>query len=349
VLQSNTAATLLIITLAGAGAFPPESALMLIYGTNLGAIVLRLLLAAELRGTSLQLVRFEDLFCLLSGAIMVALFYAESLLGVPLVRAAITWLSSDLKTQLALAFLLSNLLPALAISMFQGRCEALLARIWPATAEEDEARPKFINSRALDEPDTAMDLLERETARLLGGVRGLLTDTGAVKGEPEHVHALHRLAESIATFAAQLATQPPSPATAHRLNLLREEFTFVTYAKENTHQLCQSLAALDEQPAARPAAERLIGAATHLLDRAVGAARTLDATAIEALRQDAGSRGTLLVNAQRFCWEQGNNLPAPARVAVLQAGNDLQMIASIVHHLAKLLLKMVPSSSLSRS
>ncbi len=78
VLQSNTASTLLIVTLAGS-AFHPESALMMIYGTNLGAIVLRLLLAAELRGTSLQLVRFEDLFCLASGVIMVALFYAETL------------------------------------------------------------------------------------------------------------------------------------------------------------------------------------------------------------------------------------------------------------------------------
>jgi len=98
-LQSNTAATLLIITLAGAGAFDLEPALMLIYGTNLGTIVLRLLLAAELRGTALQLVRFEDLFCLVSGVIMVALFYAEIPGGVPLVRAAITRISPDLKTR----------------------------------------------------------------------------------------------------------------------------------------------------------------------------------------------------------------------------------------------------------
>src|SRR5262249_4238001 len=229
VLQSNTAATLLIITLAGAGAFHLESALMLIYGTNLGAIVLRLLLAAELRGTSLQLVRFEDPFCLVSGTIMVALFYAETLLGVPLVRAAITWITSDLKTQLALAFLLSNLVPAVIISMFQGRCQALLAWLWPATADEEEARPKFINSHALADPDTAMDLLEPEIARLLQGVRSLLTDKGVVKGESERVEALGQLAESIDAFAVQLAAQPAAPTAAHRLHLLREELTHVTY------------------------------------------------------------------------------------------------------------------------
>lgn len=148
VLQSNTASTMLVITLANASAFSLDSALMLIYGTNLGAIALRLILAAELRGTSLQLVRFEDLFCLVSGALMVILYYAESWLGVPLIRAAITRLSSDLKTQLALAFLLSNVLPAIVIFALQGKCQFLLARLWPATVEDDEAKPKFINPNA---------------------------------------------------------------------------------------------------------------------------------------------------------------------------------------------------------
>jgi phosphate:Na+ symporter len=297
----------------------------------------------------LQLVRFEDLFCLVSGAIMVALFYTETLLGVPLVRAAITWMSSDLKTQLALAFLLSNLLPAVVISIFQGRCQALLAWFWPATDEEEEARPKFINSHALADPDIAVDLLEREIARLLRGVRGLLTDTGAAKAVTEHVGALGQLAESIDAFAMQLAAQAPAPATAHRLNLLREILAFVRYLKENTHQFCQSLIALGEHPAAGPAVERLVGTATHLLDQAVRAVNTLDPKAIDALRQDAKYRGTLVGNVQEYCWDQGASLDAPARVALLQAVDDVRMIAAFLHHLAKLLADLVSEPTVSSS
>jgi len=337
VLQSNTASTMLIITLADAGAFHLDSALMLIYGTNLGAIVLRLLLAAELRGTSLQLVRFEDLFCLVGGAIMVALFYTETLLGVPLVRAAITWISPDLKTQLALAFLLSNLLPAVAISMFQGRCQALLAWFWPATEEEEEARPKFIKPQALADPDTAMDLLQREIARLLRGVRGLLTDTGPVKGATMHVEALGQLAESIDGFAMQLAAQAPEPATAHRLNLLREEFALVRYLKETTHQLCQTLIALEQHPAAQPAVGRLLGTVTQLLDQAVRAMSVLVPKAVDALRQDAKYRSTLVVSVQEYCWDQRESLDPPCRAALMQAVDDVRMIAGFLHHLAKLL------------
>ena len=45
---------------------------MIIYGTNLGTIVIRIILAAGLRGSAQRLVRFEDFFCLVSGVLMVA-------------------------------------------------------------------------------------------------------------------------------------------------------------------------------------------------------------------------------------------------------------------------------------
>jgi phosphate:Na+ symporter len=241
------------------------------------------------------------------------------------------------------ALILTAKLPAIVISMFQSRCQALLTFFWPATQEEDEARPKFINSHALADPDTAMDLLEREIARLLRSVRGLITHTGPVKGATEHVEALGQLDESIDAFAMQLAAQ--APATAHRLNLLREELAFVRYLKENTHRLCQSLIALDEHPVARTAVERLIETATHLLEEAARAATTLDLQAVDALRHDAQYRGPLVGNVQQYCWEKGASLDAPVRVALLQAVDDVRMIAAFVHHLARLLIDLVPQTT----
>ena len=85
--QSNTAATLIVVALAGAGALDLSQASMIIYGTNLGTIVIRVILAAGLRGSAQRLVRFEDFFCLVSGALMVALFYMEKWFHSPLVGA----------------------------------------------------------------------------------------------------------------------------------------------------------------------------------------------------------------------------------------------------------------------
>src|SRR5262249_62436015 len=86
--QSNTAAALIVIALAGAGALDLPQATMIIYGTNLGTIVIRIVLAMGLQGSAMQLVRFEDFFCLVSGALMIVLFYLESWFHVPLVE---TW------------------------------------------------------------------------------------------------------------------------------------------------------------------------------------------------------------------------------------------------------------------
>ncbi len=342
VLQSNTASTLLVITLAGAGAFDLGPALMLIYGTNLGAIVLRLILAAELRGTSLQLVRFEDLFCLLSGAIMVALFYVEVLLGVPLVEAAVRGITTDVKTQLAVAFLLSNLLPALAISPVLGKCQRLLAWLWPPGVEEDEAKPKYITRHALGDPGTAMDLLEREIARCLGGIRGLMASRVAPQEQARRFEALGQLVIAMDAFAAQLSAASHSVTTQSRLALLREELAVTGYLRDNVNQLGQSLALLAGQPATEPVVARLTTTATSLLDAAVCTTGTLDARQIESLQETTRQQGPLLSDIEQFCWQQTAHWTAAERTALIRSLDDLKMIAWMLHRLSKLLAGLAP-------
>ena len=82
-LQSNTGAAMLIITFAANGVLDLKPAMLMLYGTNLGAIGLRMFLSAGLRDEQLRLVHLEDFFCVLSGAVMVALFVVEQA-GVPL-------------------------------------------------------------------------------------------------------------------------------------------------------------------------------------------------------------------------------------------------------------------------
>jgi len=339
VLQSNTASTLLVITLAGAGAFGLAPALMLIYGTNLGAIALRLLLAAELRGTPLQLVRFEDLFCLVSGLVMLLLYSLENQLGIPLVQALITRVSPHLKTQLALAFLLSNLLPAIVISLFQTPAAKLLARIWPATDAEQEAKPKFITSHALADPDTAMDLLERELARLLDHLRRLLPNSSDTT---PHLEAATQLGATIEAFATELAGQPRSPRTANRLDLLRQELGLLGYLRDTLHQLGQLLTHLRAQPPLPATSQALATATDHLLVAAVAAAKTYDASQIEPLREATRRHGPQIDRVQQLCSTAAETVAPHARAPLMQARDDFQMVVWLLHRLAKVLQDQIP-------
>ncbi len=348
VLQSNTASTLLVITLAGAGAFGLEPALMLIYGTNLGAIALRLVLAAELRGTPLQLVRFEDLFCVVSGAMMVALFYVEVVLGVPLVRAAIRLVSGDLKTQLAIAFLLSNLLPALAISPLLGRCQSLLSWLWPPTAEEDQAKPKYINRHALSDPGTAMDLLERELARYLGSVRDLLASETPADEQTRRLDALRQLSAVIGEFTSQLSAAEGSATAERRLAVLREVVSVIDYLRESVCDLGQSLGALVKEPAAKATADRMSRSVIGLLDATVHAAGTLDVGQIESLQETSRQEGPMLNDLEAFCRQQSVTWLAAERTALAQSLDQVKMIAWMLHRLSKLLADQVPHQVASK-
>ncbi len=163
--QSNTAATLIVVALADGGALGVSAALPVVYGTNLGAIGLRWVLSAGLRGSPLRLVRFEDLFCVCSGVLMLAADLLERGAHVPLVAALVEATSARPGRQVALAFVVSNLLPALALAPALGAVARWLERRWPATAEEEAATPRYLAPQALDDPPTAVDLEQRPPGR----------------------------------------------------------------------------------------------------------------------------------------------------------------------------------------
>ena len=166
ILQSNTGAVMLVITFAANGIIAFEPAVLMIYGTNLGAIGLRMLLAQGLTRAPLRMVRLEDLFCLVSATLMLALHALESA-GAPLVLTFAGALPGEITTRLAAVFLLSNLLPALIMTPGIGPCSRLLERIWPdRSGSSDPGRPVFLQSQALNDPATALDLLGRELAQI---------------------------------------------------------------------------------------------------------------------------------------------------------------------------------------
>jgi phosphate:Na+ symporter len=338
VLQSNTASALLVITLADAGAFHFDSALLLIYGTNLGAIALRLLLAAELRGTPLQLVRFEDLFCLISGAVMLLLYFLERQVGIPIVQALVTFVSPHLKTQLALAFFLSNLLPAIVVTLLQDPCAALLRRLWPATDAEQEAKPKFINSQAVADPDTAMDLLERELARLLEHLGRMLPPADPAS----HREAADQLSAAIEGFVSNLTGRTRTPQSAARLDLLRQQLSLLDYLRDALHQLSQLLATLVAHPPLAKALAELSQTTHQALATAVTAAQGFQPAQIEQLREATRRHSPAVEAIQKLCAEAAASLPPDQRTPLLQARDDFQMSIWLLHRLAKVLDDQIP-------
>jgi phosphate:Na+ symporter len=240
VLQSNTGAAMLIITFASNGVLDLKPAMLMLYGTNLGAIGLRLFLSAGLHDERLRLVRLEDFFCVLSGALMAALFALEEA-GVPLVAAGVNSLPVSLTTKLAIVFLISNLLPAWLLSPALGRALEFLKKLWPdRPALEDPSRPMFLRPQALDDPPSAFDLLQKELARLLGLIHAKATKPPFEEDAPPR--AFQDLSGAIEKFAAKLASRATlSQVDAMRLHLLRAELSVIRHIEEAVRYFAQAL------------------------------------------------------------------------------------------------------------
>ncbi len=325
-LQSNTGAAMLVITFATGGLIGLEPAILLLYGTNLGAIGLRWFLSAGLRGAQLRLVRMEDLFCVLSAVVMVALYAVEKA-GVPLVAAGVEALPISTATRLAVVFLLSNLLPALLMSLAPGSTAALLQKFWPdRELADDPGRPRFLRSHALDDPSTALDLLQRELARLLGTVG--VPEKPPAKTEDAEVSPpdFEKLALAIEDFAAKLASRNALNARlAAQLHLRRAELSIIRHIEEGVRYFSEAFHRQGGPPLLREKLKALLALATRAAEGAVPAV-------IADLHQKTRLKGEAMLRLE----SELSSGPLSATALF----EDFSMAAWTIHRLAKVLARM---------
>lgn len=340
-LQSNTGAALLIITLAGNGVLDMPQAIMMMYGTNLGAIPLRAILAARMEGTSARLVRLEDLFCVFSGVLMVLLFYVETMMGWPMVYAMAKALSPGIKTQLALVFLTSNAIPALVLTPLLSPCWRLLQRLWPDSAIEHASQPKYINESSLADPVTALDLATLELARLVNHTRSFLHSP---RPSADAEAAFVTLSGELGSFLARLSGRTDDKAQMEKQHVLREAFMLVRYIEQSIVEFCTMLAVLPEDSSVRRSALQLTAVIDPLLEQAGSAIHGRVLADIDALQNASRAHATALDAASSL---PPDTTPTPSgqaealRIEAQAMVDDAERIVWLIHRLAKLLHDMV--------
>ena len=337
-LQSNTGAVLLIITLAGNGTLDFAQSVMMIYGTNLGAIPLRALLSAGMRGTPVRLVRLEDSFCAMSAGLMVLLFYVESFSGWPLIRTAAHTISSNDRLALASVFLMSNALPALLITPFLPQCWRVLQRLWPQTAAEHASQPKYINDSSLADPATALDLATLELARLASHVRAPLHDPHAAAYAGS---SFNTLADELSRFLTHIPLKANDPKVLERLPLLREALASIRYIEQSVQELQLSAAKLSVNPQAALGGAPLLAEIDHLLDLVGHALHSKTANDFELLRSASRAHAPALAQARSHCTEAMTDESSELQITGQALIDDTNRIAWMVNRLSKLIPPLI--------
>jgi phosphate:Na+ symporter len=340
ILQSNTGATMMVITLAGAGALAFPSAALMIYGTNLGAIALRFVLAAGMKGDGLRLVRLEDLFCLWSGVLMLVLYYVEQA-GVPLIFALAHAITPAPEQALAVVFTLSNLLPALLLMPCLPAFWKLLLTLWPGEPPVRPGKPKFLVPQALSHPGVALDLLRRELARLLtfmpaGGApeAGRKPSGGDEVDEPGA--AFVRLSGAIEEFAIKLAARGDlTEKQMGQLQQLRAVLSGIRHLEEAVRFYRNRRVRM--AGTGETSATGLDNTLDEFLERLRQALDGADGSALQQLLEESKRHGPTLTKVRKAAFGDG---VAPGDVETPALVEDFELVAWTYHRLVKNILRL---------
>jgi phosphate:Na+ symporter len=341
--QSTTAVALLAVTLAHAGLVQVEETMMMVYGGNLGSTFSRMILSSGLKGSSRQIGRFQDLFKISGTLLFVLLFCLEFYGGVPLVKALCGALSDQLETQTAFTNLFCNLFPAFIFSPLLGPTQRLLDHYWPATLAEDIAQLKYLHPQALSDPETAIDLIEKEQARLVVRLPDQVnamrpTDNGKRRIDRRGIHqAFQALFNEVQSYLTGLLHMPLPRATSERVTNVHDRQEVIGFLEETVHQMVHGV---EETPPSEQLAalvQNMTEALDFLLTTAGDAATTLDCADADLLAGLCMDRGDLMGRIRTLYLASEQGLRPQDKLLLLGLTTHFDRVVWLMRRLAGLL------------
>lgn len=172
--QSSATVSIVAVTMTNVGVLTMEQTIVIVFGASLGSGISTALLAANLSGVGRQLAHLQVVIKAVGVALVLPFFIVEALGLAPGVRALVAAITTNGATQVALIYLLLQLVSAVFASLFQTPLLQLMARLSPPTTEEVLSKPHYIYAEAIDEPRSALELVEREQMRLFGQLTNII-------------------------------------------------------------------------------------------------------------------------------------------------------------------------------
>ncbi len=297
--QSSSGIAVIALALAHGGLLTPEQAAMMTFGTGAGVGLSVFLLSSNLRGVPRQIALYQALINAFAGVALGLLAGVERVTGWPLVFAATRALTSDPSLRLAFAFLFLQA-TAVAAALIGSRFAARwLEKLSPPTEEQDLARPRFLAEHALDDPESALELAEKEQLRLLGHlppqldtVRAETAARAMVPAETWH-RATVVVSAEVQAFLHEVADRLSDHGTSERLLALERRQTLVLALDETVFNFVVTLRQLRLSGAAAGSLpESLVESLSALVLTALDAVRSGepdDAATLEGMTADRGA------------------------------------------------------------
>ena len=304
--QSSSAIAVIAIALAHGGLFSGEQAAMMMYGTGVGVGLSVFLLASNLQGVPRQLALYQAMINGFAGVALCTLFYVEKFTGAPLALGLAERLADDASLRLAFAFLFLQSTAVGTALVFSRSASGWLQKLSPPTDEQDLSRPHFLSESALDDPESALDLVDKEQLRLLGHLPAQLDtireETAAAATVPAAV--LHRGGTTVVVemqaFIRELAGREVDADTSRRVLALERRLSVIGSLNDTVHAFVETFARLRAgAPLEGSFVENLAESLNTLLLSALDAVRSGDREEVDLLLRMTADRGEVMERLRR--------------------------------------------------
>ncbi len=246
-IQSPQSVAILAIAMTTSGLLDTWTTMVIIYGSNFGGGLSTYLLSAGFKGTSRQIMIFQVLFNVITGLVLLSLFFIEKYAGVPLVHALVTSIDVATPQQMAFIYLIFNVFGAALMFTLRKPILSRIERIWPPSDEENIARLEFLHDHAFDSPDLALDLADKEQQRFMSllpdYIEALRLGGDSAKGQTDMLaRALNQRHQAIEDALGELSHFVDAD-DAEKLILLSNKNQLLGSLNSTMAQLCQSVIA----------------------------------------------------------------------------------------------------------
>ena len=271
-----------------------------------GSVLATFVIGLLLQGIPRQLSLYQAIINSCSGLTLGALFYLEKLTGIPLALGLAERLTADPSLRLAFAFLFLQTTAVATALLFSRSAAHWLQKISPPTDEQDLSRPRFLSEEALEDPESALDLVEKEQLHLLGHLTAqlgtILEDTAATAIVPADV--LHRSGTAVGvevqSFIRELAEREVDRDTSRRVLALERRQALIASLNDTLHAFVATFSELRRGPALEGGfANNLAESLNTLLLSAIDAVRDREPAEVDLLLRMTSDRGDLMERLRR--------------------------------------------------
>ena len=179
--QSSSIVTVLALPLVHEGLISLDQTVLMIYGASVGSGFAVMLAASGMEGASRQISMVQAMLRAAAAAVLLPLFFVERDTGVPMVLALLRLVADSEAAQCALAYALFQVVLVVFSEVMGKALISLAARLAPPSLEETIMKPHYLFDEAVNDPPTALALVELEHNRLLTFLPDFIEDLRPVE------------------------------------------------------------------------------------------------------------------------------------------------------------------------